>query len=130
MHGLRLYIASHSKELANAFTAMLPGWITTTSTWHHKDFHPTERHTEAERFDIAIEDANDIRRADALVLLSGPSKYSGGKFVEAGLAYGLGKAVYFFGRRENMLTYLFQPWPKEWIQDEGGILDFWQEMGG
>lgn len=127
---MRLYIASHSKELANAFCDMLPGWITITSTWHRKEFLPTEMHTEGERFDIAIEDANDIKRADALVLLAGPNKYSGGKFVEAGLAYGLGKAVYFFGRRENMLTYLFQPWPSEWIHDEGGILEFWQEMGG
>jgi len=42
---------------------------------------------------------------DALVLVAGKEKYSGGKFVEAGIAIGLGKRVVVLGRRENMLLW-------------------------
>lgn len=107
---MKIYIASHSKELANAFASNLPAGFAITSRWHSKEFLPTDHHSLGDRFEIAIEDANDIKRADALVLLSGPDKYSGGKFVEAGIAYGMGKPVYFVGRRENMLCYLFEEW--------------------
>ncbi len=111
---MRIYIACHSKESATDFAETVPEWVSVVSRWHSKEFLPTENHTESERYSIAIEDANDIRRADALVLIAGDEKYSGGKFVEAGIAYGLGKPVYVVGRRENMLTYLFEPWPEEW----------------
>lgn len=111
---MRIYIACHSKETATEFAETVPEWVSVVSRWHEKEFLPTDRHSENERYAIAIEDANDIRRADALVLIAGPEKYSGGKFVEAGIAYGLGKPVYVVGRRENMLTYLFEPWPEEW----------------
>lgn len=108
---MRIYIACHSRELAEEFASELRSeGHEITSLWHGKAFNPTESHTLAQRHSIAIEDLNDIRRADALVLVGGPDKYSGGKFVEAGIAYGLGKAVYVEGRFENMLTYLFQPW--------------------
>lgn len=108
---MRIYIACHSRELAESVAARVRAdGHETTSTWHTKPFNPTESHTVAQRHGIAIEDLNDIRRADALLLVGGPEKYSGGKFVEAGIAYGLGKAVYVEGRFENMLTYLFQPW--------------------
>lgn len=106
---MKIYIACHSRELAQEFAASLKGHEV-TSRWHGKEFLPTGDHTVAERHAIAIEDLNDIKRADALVLIAGPDKYSGGKFVEAGIAYGMGKPVYVVGRFENMLTYLFEPW--------------------
>jgi len=46
-----------------------------------------------------------VLAADALILLAGPDKYSGGKFVEAGIAIGAGKRVIVIGRRENMLLW-------------------------
>jgi hypothetical protein len=57
---------------------------------------------------IATEDVIDVINCDSLVLVSGPDKYLGGKFVEAGIAIGLGKRVIIIGRRENML--LWHPW--------------------
>lgn len=106
---MKIYIAAHDPRLAEAFAAENSDHEF-TSRWHKKPFYPTDHHTLDERFEIAIEDFNDIKRAEALVLISGPGKYPGGKFVEAGIAYGLGMPVYFVGRRENMLTYLFEPW--------------------
>lgn len=49
-----------------------------------------------------MENFNDIRWSDALVLIAGPEKYSGGKFIEAGYAFGLGECVLILGRRENL----------------------------
>ena len=40
------------------------------------------------------------------MLISGPDKYSGGKFVEVGIAVGLDKSVVVIGHRENTLLYL------------------------
>lgn len=104
-----VYIASHSKELAEELSlSMEKVGFTVCSSWHKKEFLPTEKHNVPERFSIAEEDLEDIKRCDWLVLVSGPERYSGGKFVEAGIAYGLGKKVLVRGRRENMLTYLFE----------------------
>ena len=102
----KVYIASHSRELAEEHARRLLSEV--VSRWHDKEFLPTDQHTEGECFQIAIEDLNDIRECDELHLLAGDEKYSGGKFVEAGIAYGLGKVVRVYGRRENMLTYLFE----------------------
>jgi len=104
-----VYIASHSRELAEELASKMEEvGFTVCSNWHKKAFLPTESHTVPERFQIAQEDFEDILRCDWLVLQSGTEKYSGGKFVEAGIAYGLGKKVFVFGRKENMLTYLFE----------------------
>ena len=43
--------------------------------------------------------------AAQLVLVAGPDRYPGGKFVEAGIAMGLGKPVVVLGHRENMLLW-------------------------
>jgi nucleoside 2-deoxyribosyltransferase len=104
----RVYIASHSKEEANLLAPKLERQgFEVVSTWHTKEFWPTEDHTLKERFMIAEEDLAEVKDSDCLVLISGPDKYSGGKFIEAGIAYGMGKRVFVYGRRENMLTYLF-----------------------
>jgi hypothetical protein len=47
----------------------------------------------------------DVMSCDVLVLIAGPDRYSGGKFVEAGIAIGAGKRVIVMGRRENMLLW-------------------------
>lgn len=108
---MKFYIAAHDKELAqDQAKELISLGFEVTSKWHSKEFLATGSHSLAERFEIAIEDLNDIKRADCLLLLSGPDKYSGGKFVEAGIAYGLGKPVYFKGHRENMLCHLFEEW--------------------
>jgi nucleoside 2-deoxyribosyltransferase len=104
---MNIYVASHSRALALdvAYVLRRDGHKI-TSRWHHKPFHPTSHHTPAECEAIAQEDYDDIVAADALVLIAGPDKYSGGKFVEAGIAIGLGKRVTVIGRRENMLLWL------------------------
>ena len=54
---------------------------------------------------MAKRDVQEIRECDALVLMAGPDLYPGGKFVEAGIAFGLRKLVIVFGRRENILLW-------------------------
>lgn len=104
---MKIYIASHcrwaacfvAREIAQMGHEIVSGW-------HDTPFLPTDKHTENERQNIAIQDANDVARCDALVLVAGPDKYSGGKFVEMGIAIGLGKKSFVVGRRENMLMWL------------------------
>lgn len=104
---MKVYVASHDRWAACHTAAVLERHgHAITSMWHEKEFNPTEKHTEAERAEIAEEDFADVSRANALVLIAGPDKYSGGKFVEAGIAMGLGKPVVVIGRRENMLLWL------------------------
>ena len=50
---------------------------------------------------------DQIKTADVLVLIAGPVRYPGGKFVEAGFAYGIGVNVIALGRRENGMSALF-----------------------
>lgn len=104
---MKIYVASHSRDLAlDAAFVLRRAGHKIASRWHNKPFHPTSHHTPDECAAIAQEDYDDIVGADALVLVSGPDKYSGGKFVEAGIAIGLGKPVTVIGRRENMLLWL------------------------
>lgn len=106
---MRVYVASHDRWAAcHVATVLTDAGHAVTSMWHYKEFNPTVAHTEAERIAIAGEDVGDIGRANALVLIAGPDKYSGGKFVETGIAIGLGHRVVVIGRRENMLLWLPQ----------------------
>ena len=104
---MRVYVASHDRWAACHVADILrhQGHIV-TSRWHGKEFLPTLSHTEAERAEIAQEDFDDVSASDALVLIAGPDRYSGGKFVEAGIALGQGKRVVVIGHRENMLLWL------------------------
>jgi nucleoside 2-deoxyribosyltransferase len=104
---MKIYIASHDPELAREQARKLVRLgHTITSRWHDgRPFLKTDEYTEQERRKIAFEDWHDVTEADALLLIAGPDKYSGGKFVEAGIAIGQGKAVYVLGRRENMLMW-------------------------
>lgn len=104
---MKIYIASHDRWAAEKAASVLSNaghYI--ASQWHQKAFLPTDEHTVAERREIALEDVHDLSISDALVLIAGPDRYSGGKFVEAGIAIGQGKPVVVIGRRENMLMWL------------------------
>jgi len=103
---MQLYIAGHNQEEAKkAATILFEAGHSITSRWLYNDFKPTEEYSLSERKDIACMDASDVIASDAVVLLSSPEKVSGGKFVEVGIAIGLGKKVFIVGRRENMLMY-------------------------
>lgn len=100
---MRFYIASHCKMLAVELRDKLNRLgISVTSSWIDSEFMPTDHYTESECTQIAESNFNDIKSSDALILISGPDKYSGGKFVEAGYAMALGKPVFVVGHRENM----------------------------
>lgn len=104
---MKVYVASHCRwAAAHVASVLCANGHRTTSRWHNKPFLATTAHTEQERAEIAQEDHDDVLAADALVLVSGPDKYSGGKFVEAGIALGSQKTVVVVGRRENMLLWL------------------------
>lgn len=104
---MKIYVASHDRWAACHAASVLRGkGHEIMSRWHEKEFLATEAHTEFERALIAKEDVDDVTASDTLVLISGPDKYSGGKFVEAGIAIGQGKRVIVIGRRENMLMWL------------------------
>lgn len=102
-----IYIASHSKEFANEAAQKLSGaGHQIISSWHYGAFLSTAEHTQKECEEKAWRDYEEVSNSDLLMLFSGPDKYSGGKFVEAGIAIGMGKKVCVIGHRENMLLYL------------------------
>jgi nucleoside 2-deoxyribosyltransferase len=103
---MKIYVAAHCRWAGlHAASVLKSSGHEITSRWLQKTFLPVSEHTPEERCEIALEDVEDVLRADALVLVAGPDKYSGGKFVEAGIALGLGKSVVVIGRRENMLLW-------------------------
>lgn len=103
---MKVYVASHDRWAASYVASVLSNkGHEIVSRWHSKEFLPTSEHTALERNAIAMEDVEDVRACDVLVLVSGPDKYSGGKFVEAGIALGLFRRVVVIGRRENMLMW-------------------------
>ncbi|MCK8780551.1 hypothetical protein M0654_11195 [Rhizobium sp. NTR19] len=104
---MKIYVASHERLAATHAAHVLSiAGHNITSRWHGKEFLKTEEHTVEERIEIASEDFEDVTEADALVIIAGPDRYPGGKFVEAGIALGQGKPVVVIGRRENMLMWL------------------------
>ena len=68
---MKAYIASHERFLAhNTAELIASNGVEITSRWHSKDFLPTSNHTEDECIAIAVEDVEDISRADILVLIA------------------------------------------------------------
>ena len=105
---MKVYVACHCKEeAAKAASSLRAEGFEVVSTWHemHRAFLPTAEHSEDQRTTIAREDTDEVRLSDALLLIAGPEKYSGGKFVEAGIAIGLGTPVVVLGRRENLMLW-------------------------
>lgn len=103
---MKIYIASHDQRAARRLAGVLTrAGHQITSRWLHKKFLPTDSFDLPTRWGLANENYDDVRRSDVLVLIAGPDRYFGGKFMEAGFAHGLGKHVLILGRRENMQCY-------------------------
>lgn len=93
--GLDLYISAHNKQEAERAAELLKAaGHKITATW-------LTRKEGEERTNF-----RDIDESDALVLLASPYRVPGGKFVEAGYAYGVGAAVYVVGHFENSMMPL------------------------
>lgn len=101
-----VYISSHDFAGAKALAARLEAaGIGVVSTWHNetpiaggRGCPPTDR----EYWDLKVrKNFGRMRCADVLVLVAGPDKYAGGKFVEAGYALASGTEVVVLGRPEN-----------------------------
>ncbi len=103
---MKVYIASHDQTYAQELAIHLKSLgHAIVSEWV---FHATEfgkPHTDAECRRIADGDLSDVERCDVLVLIGGTEKRSGGKFIEAGYAMGMGKPVWVLGRRENTMLH-------------------------
>lgn len=108
---MKLYIASHSQEMAKSLMERLTAqgheitsrWITEDTKFHRG----TRAYTSAERRALCMMDEEDIRRCDALVLLAEAAgrNVPGGKHVETGIAIALGQPVFVLGRRENIFHW-------------------------
>lgn len=104
---MKVYVASHCiLEGQRVASVLSEAGHVVSSRWLNSEFKPTEQYVEPERSVIAQEDFDDVAASDALVLVAGPDRYPGGKFVETGIALGMGKRVVVIGRRENMLIWL------------------------
>ena len=103
---MKIYVASHCQERAKRLATLLiaQGHII-TSRWVFLAFLPTDAYLAPRRREIAEEDLQDVSSSEALILIAGPDKCPGGKFVEVGYALGLGREVYVLGRLENMLMW-------------------------
>jgi len=103
---MKLYIAADDQTAARHAAALCRrDGHTIVSTWLNQPFNRTAEHTVDERQALADRDVDEVLAADALVLLAGPEKCPGGKFVEAGIAIGCGSEVHVVGRIENMLLW-------------------------
>ena len=54
---------------------------------------------------IAMRNDGKISESEYLILISDDERVPGGKFIEAGIAIGMGKAVVALGKRENVMLF-------------------------
>lgn len=103
---MKIYVAAHCRWAGLHIAAVLrAAGHEITSRWLDQPFNPTGSVPLEERPGIAQQDAEDVIASDALVLIAGPDRYPGGKFVEAGVALGRGIKIVVIGRLENMLMW-------------------------
>ena len=103
---MKIYIAAHASNLAEGVGKQLRAeGLEVVSTWHKQPLTPGELLSAEQKKTIANKDLSEVRESDAVLLIAGDDKYSGGKFIEAGYALGLGKRVFVLGRRENVMVY-------------------------
>ena len=101
-----VYISSHDKAAAQSLAKFIneSGYIV-VSTWHDDPDGPKLDLSDVRGWDRrAKRNRSQIDNADATVLIACPEGTpppTGGKFVEAGFALGLGRPVIVFGRIEN-----------------------------
>jgi hypothetical protein len=101
-----VYVAAHCRWAGQHVADVLKAHgHTIASRWLNEPFGRVEEYGDAERQRIAKMDLDDVKDCQALVLVAGPDRYPGGKFVEAGIALGLGRLILVIGRRENMLMW-------------------------
>ena len=105
----KIYIAANSQLEGIAvdlhLKRLFEGKFETISDWLYIPFLRTDEHSEEERREIAIKDVSQVKDCDIFVIVCSKSKCPGGKFVELGVALGLGKKIYAIGEPENMLMY-------------------------
>jgi nucleoside 2-deoxyribosyltransferase len=100
------YVAGNDQKSARLVAAHLrDAGHFVNSSWLAEDFSLTASYGDAERARLAAKDVSEVAASDTLVLLASPHRVPGGKFVETGVALGLGKRVVVLGHRENMLMY-------------------------
>lgn len=106
---MKIYLAGDKKDRAldvhRYLSESCGDDIEFTSTWHHSEYKRTADLTEDERITLAYDNLQKVRQADVLILVAGPEKVPGGKFVETGYALALGKQVVVIGLFENMMLY-------------------------
>jgi len=103
---MKIYVAACKQDKAQMMASTLDNnGFDIVSTWVYKVFKRTADYTEEEREAIAVRDTEEVKKADAMVLISDDEYYAGGKFVEAGVALGLGIPILVLGRRENILLW-------------------------
>lgn len=103
---MKIYVAAHCRWAGLYVAGVLQkAGHEITARWLHQPFGATSDYTPEACRDIATQDADDVATADGLVLVAGPDRYAGGKFVETGIALGMSKRVVVIGRRENMLIW-------------------------
>lgn len=105
---MNVYISSHCRWAAQHVKAVAKAaGLAVASTWHDEQPRDLEKLTEPEIADKLAANYSRILSSDALILVASPDKVPGGKFVEVGIAWALGKRILVVGRRENL--YLRSP---------------------
>jgi nucleoside 2-deoxyribosyltransferase len=101
---MRVYISSHDRESAQTLAKTLAeAGHMVVSDWHDGEMSkPADREEWQAR---ASHNFARIRQSDALVLIGGTDCYPGGKYVEAGYAYGIGTPVYNLGEVGNGMMH-------------------------
>jgi hypothetical protein len=103
---MKVYISSHDIEQAREVaTALEQAGHMVVSNWHigTHSMKRTADMTDEEMRDKSRANEGNIALCEMLVLISSQEKVPGGKFVEAGMALGMGKRVTVVGRYENMM---------------------------
>ncbi len=114
---MKIYIAAHDQIRARKLAEKLEAaGHEISSSWVRGEFKRTDNWSILERQEIAKGCTDEVLFSDALVLLDSADKVPGGKFVEMGVALGLGKWVIVSGRRENVLCW--HPFIKQVGSDE------------
>ncbi len=108
---MMIYIASHSQPRARELKGVLEsqGHVI-VARWIDCDAKfglGVGAYSDEERRALAVMDEEDVRTADALVLLAEPEGHlvPGGKHVETGMAIALQRPVFVVGRRENLFHW-------------------------
>jgi hypothetical protein len=100
---MNVYISSHCRWAALHVKAVArAAGLAVASTWHDEPPHDPETLTDHEISDKLAVNYSHILSSDVLILVASPDKVPGGKFVEVGMAWALGKRIVVVGRRENL----------------------------